>query len=61
MAERLLTITEVAERLQVPPATIYYWRGLGRGPRGARVGRHVRYREADVADYIECIFAGTAT
>lgn len=32
----------------VPVATVYNWRSTGYGPRGFRVGKHLRYRLADV-------------
>lgn len=53
MGERLLTLQEVAEYLGVPPTTIYQWRHKGEGPPGFRVGRHVRYRPADVEKWLE--------
>jgi excisionase family DNA binding protein len=43
-----LTPEELAEREQVPVSTIYQWRSRGGGPPGFRVGRHVRFRLADV-------------
>ncbi len=51
--ERLLTASEVAEHLGVPTETIYYWRSVGKGPRGARVGRYLRFRRADVDAWVE--------
>lgn len=48
MSARLLTIDELADFLQVPKATLYRWRYHGEGPPGLRLGRHVRYRQADV-------------
>jgi excisionase family DNA binding protein len=53
MDDRLLTMQEVAEFLGVPVATIYQWRHHGRGPRGIKVGRHIRYRRADVDAWVE--------
>ena len=50
---RLLTILEVAELLGIPVATIYRWRHVGDGPRGYRIGRHVRFRRAEVEAWIE--------
>jgi excisionase family DNA binding protein len=50
---RLLTIEELAEYLDVPVATVRTWRANKTGPRGVRVGRHVRYRRADVEDWLE--------
>ena len=50
---RLLTISEVADLLGVPIATIYRWRHVGDGPPGYRIGRHVRYRRDDIEAWIE--------
>lgn len=50
---RLLSSEELAEYLGVPVTTIYRWRCSGTGPRGFSVGRHTKYREADVLDWIE--------
>lgn len=44
----MLTPEDLAELLRVPVGTVYAWRYKGTGPRGSRVGRHVRYRRADV-------------
>jgi excisionase family DNA binding protein len=49
----LLTIEELAEYLDVPVATVRTWRANKTGPRGIRVGRHVRYRRADIEDWLE--------
>ncbi len=48
MPEQHLTVTELAERFQVPPSTIYRWNSHGTGPRAIKVGKHRRYRLADV-------------
>lgn len=53
MAERLLTPVEVAEVLGVPVATLYQWRTRGEGPLGLRVGRHLRYRQADLDRWLD--------
>ncbi len=37
----------------MPLATVYRWRTRGGGPRGVKVGRHVRYRDADVEAWLE--------
>lgn len=39
---------ELADYFDVPLKTIYAWRYRGQGPRGFRVGRHVRFRLTDV-------------
>lgn len=54
----LLTIKEVAHRYPfIPEATWRYWRHKNEGPRSARIGRRVVYREADVESWIEAQFA----
>ena len=49
----LLTPYEVAVFLGVPLRTIYRWRSRGDGPRGYRIGRHVRYRVNDIERWLE--------
>jgi excisionase family DNA binding protein len=53
MSQRLLSPHEVAAFLGVPLQTIYRWRYRHEGPSGYRVGRHVRYRTADVQRWLE--------
>jgi excisionase family DNA binding protein len=48
----LLTITEAAELLRTPVATLRYWRHLGTGPRSFRVGRGVRYWRHEVLEWL---------
>ena len=47
-ASDLLTITEAAELLRAPVATLRYWRHLGTGPDSFRLGRRVLYRRDDL-------------
>jgi excisionase family DNA binding protein len=49
----LLTPTEVAKELGLPPRTVEQWRYRNLGPRYVKVGRHVRYRPADIDVWIE--------
>jgi excisionase family DNA binding protein len=49
---RLITPQELARALQVPVGTIYRWNYRGTGPRSLHVGRHVRYREEDVEEWL---------
>ncbi len=53
MASRLLSPAEVAAYLGVPLKSVYAWRSVGTGPRGIRVGRHVRFRPADVEAWLD--------
>ena len=49
----LLTITEAAELLRAPVATLRYWRHLNTGPRSFRLGRRVLYRRDDLHAWID--------
>jgi len=50
--DELLTITEVADILRAPVATLRYWRHLGTGPHSFRIGRGVRYWHQDVTTWL---------
>jgi excisionase family DNA binding protein len=43
----------LATVLNVPVATVYRWNSTGTGPRRIHVGKHVRYRRADVEAWLE--------
>ena len=45
---RHLSPAELAEREGVPLETVYAWNKDGTAPTRLRIGRHVRYRLADV-------------
>ena len=49
----LLTISEAAELLRAPVATLRYWRHLGTGPASFRLGRRVLYRRDDLHAWID--------
>jgi excisionase family DNA binding protein len=49
--EKHLTIEELAERLDVPVRTIYWWNQIGKAPPRMKIGRGVRYRLADVLEW----------
>ena len=51
--DELMTIKEVATLVRVPEATLRYWRHLGTGPRGFRIGRSVRYWRNDVMHWLD--------
>lgn len=44
---------ETAAILGVKPATLQSWRWARRGPAYVKVGRLIRYRAADLAEYLE--------
>lgn len=64
MTDDLMTLAQVAERLQRPEATLRYWRHLGTGPHSFRLGKRVMYRQSDVSQWLDEMYreqvAGTA-
>ncbi len=50
--DRTWTPDDVAIFLGVPKSTLYQWRHRGVGLKSARVGRHLRYLEADVLAWL---------
>ena len=58
MPTQLLAPKELADYLGVPLKSVYKWRAERTGPRGLKVGRHVRYRVADVEAWLECCGPG---
>ena len=49
----LLTITEAADLLRTPVATLRYWRHRDIGPHSFRLGRRVLYRREDLSTWID--------
>ncbi|MCG3040262.1 helix-turn-helix domain-containing protein [Streptomyces sp. S1A] len=49
----LATPQELADYLGVPVSTLHQWRWMGIGPKGVRVGRHLRYRWGDVDRWLD--------
>jgi DNA-binding transcriptional MerR regulator len=43
-----LTTDEVAQLYRTSPGTVRYWRHIGYGPKGVKVGRRVLYAESDI-------------
>ncbi|MCX4829655.1 helix-turn-helix domain-containing protein [Streptomyces sp. NBC_01016] len=60
LPERYLTPVDVAELLAVPVETVYQWRRKRTGPKGFRVGRHLRFDPADVRAWVESQMAVAA-
>ncbi len=55
--DRLLTLKELAQRGIATEATLRFWRHNGDyGPRSAKIGRRVMYRESDVETWIKAQF-----
>ena len=48
--ERLITVKELAAFLGVQPQTVRKWKE--EGPRRFRYGKHIRYRESDVLEWL---------
>jgi DNA-binding transcriptional MerR regulator len=48
-----LTTAEVAARYRTAPGTVRYWRHIGYGPKGVKVGRRVLYAESEVRRFDE--------
>lgn len=53
VSARLLSTDEVARLLVLPVTTLYTWRYKGTGPKAFKVGKHLRYRLADVLTWLE--------
>lgn len=43
-----LTTEDVAARYRTTPSTIRYWRHIGYGPKGIKVGRRVLYSPSEL-------------
>lgn len=51
--ERLLTPDDVSTMLGIPTKTLANWRCERTGPLPLKIGCHVRYRAADLTEWIE--------
>ena len=49
----LIDTRQLSENLQIPPRTLDQWAYRGKGPAFIRVGRHRRYRQADVEAWLD--------
>lgn len=50
---RLWNVKEAAAYLNVSVDTMYYWHSTGDGPVVCKIGKHLRYRFADVLAWVE--------
>ena len=55
--DELLTTNEAAQRVNVPAATLRWWRHQSRGPRSFRLGRRVMYKVADLDAWVDAAYA----
>lgn len=46
--EDYLTTAEVGKRFRAPAGTVRYWRHIGYGPKGIKIGRRVLYPVTEV-------------
>lgn len=53
---KLLRVPDVSELTGIPEATLRFWRHQGTGPKSAKLGRRVVYREADVHAWVDAQF-----
>lgn len=58
---RFLTPDDLVEMFELPSVeTVYQWRRKRTGPRGFRVGRHLRFDPDDVRAWVESKLRGAA-
>lgn len=57
MEPEYLRTEEFAEKARTSANTVRYWRRIGYGPSGVRVGRRVLYRTTDVNGWLEQLSA----
>jgi excisionase family DNA binding protein len=57
---RYLTPVDLADLLGVPLETVYQWRRKRTGPRGFRVGKHLRYDPEDVRAWVSSLMGEVA-
>ncbi|WP_405805806.1 helix-turn-helix domain-containing protein [Streptomyces sp. NBC_00210] len=60
LPDRYLTPIDLADLLGVPIETVYQWRRKRTGPRGFRVGRHLRFDPEDVRRWVESLMEEAA-
>lgn len=57
---RLLTPPETSTYLRVAERTLTDWRYRGEGPKFYKVGSRVRYKQADLDEWLEAVAVNTA-
>ena len=51
MDDNYFTTAEVATRYRTVPSTVRFWRHIGYGPKGVKVGRRVLYPHAELQKF----------
>lgn len=54
---QLMTLPEMCCELGITENTAYYWRQIGKGPKGALIGKRLRYRRDEVESWVDQQFA----
>jgi predicted DNA-binding transcriptional regulator AlpA len=61
LPDQYLTPEDLVILLRLPSVdTVYQWRRKGTGPRGFRVGRHLRFDPEDVRAWVDSLMEGAA-
>ncbi|MGZ0200326.1 helix-turn-helix transcriptional regulator [Streptomyces sp. RM1] len=61
LPSRFLTPEDLVEMFELPSVeTVYQWRRKRTGPRGFRVGRHLRFDPEDVRAWVDAQLKGAA-
>ncbi|MER5664236.1 helix-turn-helix transcriptional regulator [Streptomyces mirabilis] len=61
LPDQYLTPEDLVVMMRLPSVeTVYQWRRKGTGPRGFRVGRHLRFDPEDVRSWVESLMEGAA-
>ncbi|QHK19379.1 helix-turn-helix domain-containing protein [Pseudarthrobacter psychrotolerans] len=50
-----LSPAQLGEELNIPLATIYVWRSRRTGPRGHKIGAHVRYSRQSINEWLASV------
>ncbi|MET7287584.1 helix-turn-helix domain-containing protein [Streptomyces sp. NPDC005573] len=61
LPDHYLTPEDLVILLRLPSVeTVYQWRRKGTGPRGFRIGRHLRFDPEDVRAWVASLMVGAA-
>lgn len=61
MGDKLITVSQLADRLGKSEASVRWMLHQGTAPRSAKIGGRVVFRESDVEAYIDAAFAEAAS